>query len=181
MAKLFGKTEGQILRDRATLRKILKIKKLKDIHQAWLLANQEVLQDSSLKKEEIAQKLGIEPKQVYRKKGQLRKLLNQPHYNDLVQAWRLDNQDILLSLHLTISEIAQLLDRNERYIVKNRMILRKFLGITKQDQKRTWVLNHSQDLETLSIEELQQKYNLRHSIAKTYKRLLIELKQNENE
>ncbi|MDV4312558.1 hypothetical protein MY149_05345 [Acinetobacter indicus] len=68
LAKLFGKTEGQILRDRATLRKILKIKKLKDIHQAWLLANQEVLQDSSLKKEEIAQKLGIEPKQVYRKK-----------------------------------------------------------------------------------------------------------------
>lgn len=181
LALHFQKTEGKIRRARAKLREILKTPKVKDQNQAWLLENKELLQDSTLIKEELAQKLGIEPKQVFRKKGQLKKLLKLPHHNDLVKAWRLENQNILLDLHLTIAEIAQILDRKENYIIKNRMILRKFLGITKQDQKNEWVLDHRHDLETLSIEKLQERYNIGPHVVKFYKNLLIELKQNENE
>lgn len=181
LAVHFQKTEGQIRRARAKLREILKTPKVKDQNQAWLLLNQALLQDATLKKEELAQELGIAQKQVSRKKGQLKKLLKLPHYNDMVQAWRLENQKILIALHLTIPEIAQILDRNEKYIVTNRMILRNFLGITKQDQKKAWILEHQQDLEMLSIEKLQDKYNLGRYVVKSYKKLLTELKQNEIE
>ena len=174
----FNMTKGQILRAKAKLRKILKIPKVKDQNQAWLLVHQKLLQDSTLNKKELAEELGIEPIQISRKKVQLKKLLNIPHHNDLVQTWRLDNQEVLLSLNLTITEIAKILDRKENYIVKNRMILRRFLGITKQDQQKTWVLDHQYDLETLSIEKLQEKYDIGRYVAKSYKKLLIELKQN---
>ncbi|MCT9979079.1 hypothetical protein M2R48_12120 [Acinetobacter sp. I-MWF] len=181
LAVHFQKTEGQIRRARAKLREILKMPKVKDQNQTWLFANHNILLDLTLSKEEAAKKLNIEPSQVYRKRGALKKLLNIPHHNDVVQAWRLDNQEVLLSLHLTIPEIAKILDRSEKYIVKNRMILRNFLGITKQDQKNEWVLDHRHDLETLSIEKLQEEYNIGPHVVKSYKKLLIELKQNENE
>lgn len=181
LAAQFQKTEGQIRRARAKLREILKAPKVKDKNQAWLLANQNMLLDRTLSKEQAAKKLNLEPSQVYRKRGELKKLLKLPHHNDVIQTWRLENQKILLDLHLTIPEIAQKLDRKENYIVKNRMILRSFLGITKQDQIKVWIQEHQHDLETLSIEKLQAKYNIGRHVLKSYKKLLIELKQNENE
>ena len=181
LAVQFKKTEGQIRRARAKLREILKIPKVKDQNQAWLLANQNTPLDSSLSKEQAAKKLGIEPSQVYRKRGELKKLLKLPHHNDVVQAWRLENQKILLDLHLTIPEIAEILDRSEKYIVKNRIILRRSLGITKQDQIKVWIQEHQHDLETLSIEKFQEKYSIGRHVVKSYKKRLIELKQNKNE
>lgn len=175
LAEHFQKTSGQILRAKAKLREILKIPKIQKQNQAWLLTNQSLLQDVTLEKEELAQKLGIPLKQVSGKKKQLKTLLNLPHHNDMVQTWRLENQQILLDLHLNIPEIAQILNRNEKYIVKNRMILRNFLGITKQDQKKAWVLEHQHDLATLSIEKIQQKYGIGRYVVKHYKKILTEL------
>ncbi|WP_228255412.1 hypothetical protein [Acinetobacter wuhouensis] len=181
LAVQFKKTEGQIRRARAKLREILQIPKVKDQNQTWLLANQEILLNPKLSKEEAAIRLAIESSQVYKKRGELKKLLKIPHHNDLVQAWRLDNQEILLSLHLTIPEIAKRLDRSEKYIVKNRMILRRFLGMTKQDQVRSWLVEHQAELETLSTEKIQEKYNIGQHMIQRYRNLLIQLKQNENE
>ena len=102
LAVHFQKTNGQILRAKAKLREILKTPKVQEQNQAWLLSNQPLLQDKALKKEQLAQKLGITPKQVAGKKKQLKMLLNLPRHNDMVQVWRLDNQKVLLDLHLTI-------------------------------------------------------------------------------
>ncbi|MDN6081364.1 MAG: hypothetical protein L0I43_04870, partial [Leuconostoc sp.] len=132
-------------------------------------------------KEETAKRLNIELSQVYRKRGKLKKLLNIPHHNDQVQAWRLDNQDMLLSLHLSIPEIAKRLNRGEKYIIKNRMILRNILGINKQDQEKAWVLEHQSDLEDLTIGELREKFSIGKHTLQRYRKLLIELKQNEND
>ena len=181
LAVHFQKTNGQILRAKAKLREILKTPKVQEQNQAWLLSNQPLLQDKALKKEQLAQKLGITPKQVAGKKKQLKMLLNLPRHNDMVQVWRLDNQKVLLDLHLTIPEIAQILDRKENYIVKNRMILRNLLGITKQDQIKVWILEHQHDLETLNIEKLQEKYGIGRHVLKSYKKLLTELRQNKIE
>ena len=152
LAEHFQKTNGQILRARGKLREILKTPKVQEQNQTWLLSNQVLLQDATLTKEELAQKLNIKPEQVYRKRGKLKKLLNHPHHNDVVHAWRIQNQEILLSIHLSISEIAQLLDRNEKYIVKNRLILRRFLNITKDQQKHEWILQHQHDIDILFFE-----------------------------
>ena len=181
LAEHFQKTSGQILRARAKLREILKVQKVKDQNQTWLLANQEILLNSKLSKDETVKKLNIESKQVYRKRGELKKLLNLPHHNDVIQTWRLDNQEILLSLHLPISEIAKILDRSEKYIVTNRMILRRFLNFSKDDQKRAWAIEHQSDLEQLSIEEIRQKHSIGKHTIQRYRKLLIELKHNENE
>ncbi|MEG0487038.1 MAG: hypothetical protein RR575_03785 [Acinetobacter sp.] len=179
LAKQFKKTNGQILRAKAKLREMLKTPKVTDRNAAWLLEHQETLLNPNFSKEELAEKLNIELSQVYRKKGQLKKLLNIPLHVDQVQAWRLRNQEVLLSLHLSIPEIAKMLDRKEKYIVKNRMILREFLNISIEDQKKAWVLEHQQDLEQLSIEKFQEKYQIGRFVVKGYRRLLTELKQNE--
>ncbi|MDN5488863.1 MAG: hypothetical protein L0G93_09600 [Acinetobacter sp.] len=181
LAEQFQRTNGQILRAKAKLREILKIQKVQDQNRAWLLANQNILLDSKLSKEETAKRLNIELSQVYRKRGKLKKLLNIPHHNDQVQAWRLDNQDMLLSLHLSIPEIAKRLNRGEKYIIKNRMILRNILGINKQDQEKAWVLEHQSDLEDLTIGELREKFSIGKHTLQRYRKLLIELKQNEND
>ena len=176
LAEQFQKTNGQILRAKARLREILKIQKVQDQNREWLLANQEILFHSKLSKEETAKRLSIETSQVYRRRGKLKKLLNIPHHNDLVQAWRLENQEVLLSLHLSISEIAKILNRKEGYIVRNREILRKCLNISLKDQIKAWVLEHQNDLENLTVDQLQQKYDIgKHRIQK-YRKLLIELK-----
>ena len=176
LAEQFQKTNGQILRAKARLREILKIQKAQDQNREWLLANQDILFHLKLSKEETAKRLNIEPSQVYRKRGQLKKLLNIPHHNDLVQAWRLENQEVLLSLHLSISEIAKILNRKEGYIVRNREILRKCLNISLKDQIKAWVLEHQNDLENLTVDQLQKKYGIgKHRIQK-YRKLLIELK-----
>ncbi|KAF1024370.1 MAG: hypothetical protein GAK29_02602 [Acinetobacter bereziniae] len=176
LAKQFQKTNGQILRAKARLREILKTPKVQDQNREWLLENQDILLHLKLSKEETAKRLNIEPSQVYRKRGELKKLLNIPHHNDLVQVWRLENQEVLLSLHLSIPEIARILDRNENYIVKNRLILRNFLNISPKDQRKMWVLEHQNDLENLTFNELEEKYNLGKRKIQRYRKLLIELK-----
>lgn len=177
LAEQFDKTTGQILRAKARLRQILKIPKVKEQNHAWLLKYKETLFNPNLSNEEIAQILNMNKLQVIRKKVQLNKLLELPNHNDQIQAWRLHNQEILLSLHLPISEIARILDRKEDYIIKNRLILRKFLNISLKDQKRDWVLKHQNDLEQLSVKEFQEKYKLTYSKVQSYKKLLNELKQ----
>lgn len=176
LAEQFQKTNGQILRAKARLREILKIQKVQDQNREWLLANQDILFHLKLSKEETAKRLNIEPSQVYRKRGQLKKLLKIPHHNDLVQAWRLENQEVLLSLHLSISEIAKILNQKEGYIVRNREILRKFLNISFKDQIKAWVLEHQNDLENLTMDELQEKYGIGQHRIQSYRKLLIELK-----
>lgn len=177
LAEQFDKTTGQILRAKAKLRQILKIPKVKEQNHAWLLKYKDTLFNPNLSNDEIAQILNMNKLQVIRKKGQLKKLLELPNHNDQIQAWRLRNQEILLSLHLPISEIARILDRKEDYIIKNRLILRKFLNISLKDQKRDWVLKHQNDLEQFSVNEFQEKYKLTYSKVQSYKKLLNELKQ----
>ncbi|MEQ1188131.1 MULTISPECIES: hypothetical protein [Acinetobacter] len=177
LAEQFDKTTGQILRAKAKLRQILKIPKVKEQNHAWLLKYKDTLFNPNLSNDEIAQILNMNKLQVIRKKGQLKKLLGLPNHNDQIPAWRLRNQEILLSLHLPISEIARILDRKEDYIIKNRLILRKFLNISLKDQKRDWVLKHQNDLEQLSVNEFQEKYKLTYSKVQSYKKLLNELKQ----
>jgi DNA-binding CsgD family transcriptional regulator len=179
LAERFQKTTGQILRARVKLRETLKTPKVKDQNRAWLIANQKILLDTNLSKEDLAKRLNIKPSQVNSKKAQLKKLLNIPHYNDQVQAWRIQNQEILLSLHLRISEIAKILNCKEKYIVKNRMILRNFLGITKQDQIEAWVLKNQYDLERLSIENIEEKYKIERYTIQKYQKILVTFKQNE--
>ena len=179
LAKQFKKTNGQILRAKAKLREILKIPKVTEQNEAWLLAHQEILLNPNFSKEELAEKLNIEPSQVYRKRGELKKLFNIPHHVEQVQDWRLRNQDVLLSLHLSIPEIAKILDRNEQYIVKNRMILREFLNISIEDQKKAWVIEHQHDLEQLSIEKFHEKYQIGRYVIQGYRKILNELKQNQ--
>lgn len=179
LADQFNKTTGQILRAKAKLREILQIPKVVEQNEKWLLEHQEVLLNPNFSNEELSKKLGINLSLVDRRKGRLKRLLNIPHHVDLVQDWRLRNQDILLSLHLSIAEIAKILNRKEKYIVKNRMILRKFLNITIEDQKKAWVLEHQQDLEQLSVEKFQEKYQLGRYTVLGYQKLLIQLKQNE--
>ncbi|MDB0100222.1 hypothetical protein CTY80_08920 [Acinetobacter nosocomialis] len=177
LAEQFDKTTGQILRAKVKLRQILKIPKVKEQKHAWLLKYKDTLFNPNLSNDEIAQILNMNKLQVIRKKGQLKKLLGLPNHNDQIQAWRLHNQEILLSLHLPISEIARILDRKEDYIIKNRLILRKLLNISLKDQKRDWVLKHQNDLEQLSINKFQEKYKLTYSRVQSYKKLLNELKQ----
>lgn len=69
LAEKFEKTKGKILRAKAKLREILKIPKVKDQNQTWLFANQKMLLDSKLSKEEIAKKIDIEPSQVIENVG----------------------------------------------------------------------------------------------------------------
>lgn len=177
LAKQFQKSTGQILRAKARLRQILKTPKVKEQNHAWLLKYKDTLSNPNLSNDEIAQILNMNKLQVIRKKGQLKKLLELPNHNDQIQAWRLHNQEILLSLHLLISEIARILDRKENYIIRNRLILRKFLNLSIEDQKRDWVLQHQYDLQNLSTQKFQEKYKLGRFKVQSYKKILHELKQ----
>lgn len=82
-------------------------------------------------------------------------------------------------MNLSIAEIAQRLNRSEKYIIRNRMILRRFLNIKVKNQKIEWVKQHQQDLEQLSIQEIQEKYQLGRYTAQSYKKLLMGMKQKE--
>ncbi|WP_220095213.1 hypothetical protein [Acinetobacter bereziniae] len=59
--------------------------------------------------------------------------------------------------------------------------MRRNLNIYVVDQKREWVKQHRYDLETLTIAQMREKYQLGRYTVQTYRKLLIELKQNENE
>lgn len=60
------------------------------------------------------------------------------------------------------------------------MEMRRNLNISVLDQKREWVKQHQHDLETLTIAQIREKYQLGRYTVQTYRKLLIELKQNEN-
>lgn len=180
LADQFQKMPGEILRAKARLREILDIPKIKAQKEAWFALHQEDLLNPELSNADLVKKLGLSLEQIFRKKDELRQRLGRPKHKDQVQAWRLENQEILLDLHLSVTEIAKKLKRSEKYIIKNRMILRKFLNITIEDQKRAWVKQHQQDLEQLSIAKIQEKYQLGRYVVQGYRRLLFEMTQNEN-
>ncbi len=180
LADQFQKMPGEILRAKARLREILDIPKIKAQKEAWFALHQEDLLNPELSNADLVKKLGLSLEQIFRKKDELRQRLGRPKHKDQVQAWRLENQEILLDLHLSVTEIAKKLKRSEKYIIKNRMILRKFLNITIEDQKRAWVKQHQQDLEQFSIAKIQEKYQLGRYVVQGYRRLLFEMTQNEN-
>ncbi|WP_332605168.1 hypothetical protein [Acinetobacter sp. ESBL14] len=180
LADQFQKMPGEILRAKARLREILDIPKIKAQKEAWFALHQEDLLNPELSNADLVKKLGLSLEQIFRKKDELRQRLGRPKHKDQVQAWRLENQEILLDLHLSVTEIAKKLKRSEKYIIKNRMILRKFLNITIEDQKKAWVKQHQQDLEQFSIAEIQEKYQLGRYVVQGYRRLLFEMTQNEN-
>lgn len=180
LADQFQKMPGEILRAKARLREILDIPKIKAQKEAWFALHQEDLLNPELSNADLVKKLGLSLEQIFRKKDELRQRLGRPKHKDQVQAWRLENQEILLDLHLSVTEIANKLKRSEKYIIKNRMILRKFLNITIEDQKKAWVKQHQQDLEQFSIAKIQEKYQLGRYVVQGYRRLLFEMTQNEN-
>lgn len=180
LADQFQKMPGEILRAKARLREILDIPKIKAQKEAWFALHQEDLLNPELSNADLVKKLGLSLEQIFRKKDELRQRLGRPKHKDQVQAWRLENQEILLDLHLSVTEIAKKLKRSEKYIIKNRMILRKFLNITIEDQKKAWVKQHQQDLEQFSIAKIQEKYQLGRYVVQGYRRLLFEMTQNEN-
>ena len=57
----------------------------------------------------------------------------------------------------------------------------KILKISHTQQKINWVKQHQSDLETMTIVELQKKYQIGRHVIRSYRKLLTELKQNENE
>ncbi|WP_312050166.1 hypothetical protein [Acinetobacter courvalinii] len=179
LAQQFDKTSGEILRARMSLRKILDIPKVKTQKEVWLESHQKDLLNPELSNDQLVTRLGISREQIFRKKTELRQRLGLPKRNDQIQRWRLENQTILLDLNLSIAEIAQRLNRSEKYIIRNRMILRRFLNIKVKDQKIEWVKQHQQDLEQLSIQEIQEKYQLGRYTAQSYKKLLMGMKQKE--
>jgi hypothetical protein len=179
LADQFQKMPGEILRAKARLREMLEIPKIKAQKEAWFALHQEDLLNPELSNEDLVKKLGLSLEQIFRKKDELRQRLGLAKHKDRVQAWRLENQEILLDLHLSLTEIAKRLKRSEKYIIKNRMVLRKFLNISIEDQKRAWVKQHQQDLEQLSIPKIQEKYQLGRYVVQGYRRLLVTMTQNE--
>ncbi|WP_336932488.1 hypothetical protein [Acinetobacter bereziniae] len=147
----------------------------------WLLDHQSDLLGVDLNNHELGLKLGMRPEQIASKRIQLKKLLNLPQRIESLHAWREEHQDTILSIQLTISEIAEKLNRSEEYIERTRMEMRRNLNISVVDQKREWVKQYRYDLETLTIAQMREKYQLGRYTVQTYRKLLIELKQNENE
>jgi len=178
IAQDLDRTEGQILRARAKLRALHQTPKVKDQARAWLLEHQDDLLNRELDNRQLAQKLNISLGLLFKRKTQLKKLLNLSTYVDQIQQWRLDNKDILLSTDLSVDEIAKRLNRRYGAVVKDREILRKTLNISVKEQKMAWLSERQTDFETLSVKELTEKYHLGQFAIKNYKKLLYELKQN---
>ncbi|SPL72325.1 hypothetical protein [Acinetobacter stercoris] len=147
----------------------------------WLLDHKAELLELKFSNQELGLKLGLRPEQIASKRIQLKKLLNLPQRIESLHAWREEHQDTILSLDLSIPEIAKMLDRSEEYIERTRMEMRKNLNISVLDQKREWVKQHQHDLQTLTIAQMREKYQLGRYTVQTYRKLLFELKQNENE
>ena len=147
----------------------------------WLLDHQTDLLELKLSNQELGLKLGLRSEQIASKRIQLKKLLNLPQRIESLYAWREEHQEIILSMQLSIPEIAKKLNRSEEYIERTRMEMRKNLNISVLDQKREWVKQHQHDLQTLTIAQMREKYQLGRYTVQTYRKILIELKQNENE
>lgn len=95
--------------------------------------------------------------------------------------WLVDNQIELLRTDITLEQIAQQFNTNKLFIRECRVQLRKMLKISIFEQKCKWAKQHQHDLETLTIPQLQKKYQLSRYVIKGYLKLLIKLKQNKNE
>ncbi|WP_278492924.1 hypothetical protein [Acinetobacter gyllenbergii] len=146
----------------------------------WLIDHQTDLLELELSNQELGLMLGLRPEQIASKRIQLKKLLNLPQRIESLHAWRKEHKDTILSMQLSIPEIAKKLNRSEKYIERTRMEMRRNLNISVLDQKREWVKQHQHDLETLTIAQIREKYQLGRYTVQTYRKLLIELKQNEN-
>ena len=180
IAQDLNRTEGQILRARAKLREIHQIPKVKDQLHAWLLEHQEDLLNRNLNRHHLAKKLNMSPGQVSVRRSQLRELLKLPTYVERVQQWRLDHKDILLSMDLSVDDIAKHFNRRYGAVVRDRVILRKTLNISVKEQKMAWLSERQADFETLLIPELAEKYQLGKFALLNYKKLLNEMKQNKS-
>lgn len=90
--------------------------------------------------------------------------------------WRLEHKEIILSTQYSIKEIAIRLNKTEQEILTSRSYLKELLGEKKRVPLLNWVRAHQQELNTLSIKELCEKFNLTVG-AVMYRRKL--LKRNE--
>ena len=95
--------------------------------------------------------------------------------------WLLDHQVELLRNDIPLEQIAQKYNTNKFFISGCRAQLRRILKISHPQQKINWVKQHQSDLETMTIVELQKKYQIGRHVIRSYRKLLTELKQNENE
>ena len=95
--------------------------------------------------------------------------------------WILDHQIELLRNDISLEQIAQKFNTNKCFIGGCRAQLRKILKISHTQQKINWVKQHQFDLETMTIVALQKKYQIGRHVIRSYRKLLTELKQNENE
>ena len=93
--------------------------------------------------------------------------------------WLLDNQVELLRTDISLEQIAHKFNTHKFVIAGFRAQLRKLLKISVIEKKREWVKQHQHDLETLTIAQLQKKYQLGRHVIRSYRKLLIDLKQNE--
>ncbi|MCH7303921.1 hypothetical protein MMP74_05915 [Acinetobacter sp. NIPH 1869] len=93
--------------------------------------------------------------------------------------WLLDHQIELLRTDIPLEKIAQKYNTNKFFISGCRAQLREILNISYTQQKINWVKQHQSDLETMTILELQKKYQIGRHVIRSYRNLLTELKQNE--
>ena len=83
-----------------------------------------------------------------------------------------------MSTQYSIKEIAIQLNKTEQEILTSRSYLKELLGEKKRVPLLNWVRVHQQELNTLSIKELCEKFNLTMG-AVLYRRKL--LKRNETQ
>lgn len=74
--------------------------------------------------------------------------------------WRLEHKEIILSTQYSIKEIAIRLNKTEQEILTSRSYLKELLGEKKRVSLLNWVREHQEELNTLSIKELCEKFNL---------------------
>lgn len=175
IAQALDRTRGQVLRARAKLRTLSQTPKVTEQRQAWLLDHQDDLLNRELSLNVLAERWKMTPSRVSAKRSELRVLLNLPSYIDELQQWRLENQDILLSMDLSIREIATHLNRSETSVVKDRAILRKSLKLSQKALKDAWLLERQNDFSKMTMNDLQQKYQLEKRAIKRYQQRLAEL------
>lgn len=65
-----------------------------------------------------------------------------------------------MSTQYSIKEIAIRLNKTEQEILTSRSYLKELLGEKKRVSLLNWVREHQQELNTLSIKELCEKFNL---------------------
>lgn len=176
LALKFKMPVHQIYAIQTKLREVFQVPTILEEKAQWLLDHQSDLLESSLSNKELGFKLNMRPEQIASKRIQLKKKLNLTQRIESLHVWRKEHQDTILSMQLSIPEIAEKLNRSEEYIERTRMEMRRNLNISVLDQKREWVRQHQHDVETLTIAKMREKYQLGRYTVQTYRKLLIELK-----